>query len=368
MAFDFDYERLKFAWEDASRGKRNAPNQQRYRYDLEDNLYALLDDLKNDGFTPSPLREKPIYYPKFRIAQVPSLEDKIVQHTFIDGYGYQALTKPIIPEASACLRQRGEKYAVKLFRNQLRHFYNQHGCRPLILKCDIRSYFASIPHDRVEALIARYVQDETVRRVLLKFVRMTDKGLPLGLQQSQLLANLYLSEMDHTLKERHGVKFYGRYMDDFYIMSDSLEELQKLLAWIKGYLESIGLELNPKTAIFESSVDYLGFTFKMTPTGKIVMRLRKDKVKTQKRWVRKLAEMLGRGEITAEYAGESYHGWREHASHGDCGNMIRAMDKRYAEALRKVGYRLIITKKRVIVCREPLQTSHQDKSCTSTRP
>ena len=42
--------------------------------------------------------------------------------------------------------------------------------------------------------------------------------------------------------------------------------------------------------------------------------------------------------------------------------------KRYAEALRKVGYRLIITKKRVIVCREPLQTSRQDKSCTSTRP
>lgn len=79
-------------------------------------------------------------------------------------------------------------------------------------------------------------------------------------------------------------------------------------------------------------------------------------------------DLLGHGEITAEYAGESYHGWREHASHGDCGNMIRAMDKRYAEALRKVGYRLIITKKRVIVCREPLQNSHQDKSCTSTRP
>lgn len=368
MAFDFDYERLKFAWEDASRGKRGAPNQQRYRYDLEDNLCALLDDLQNDKFEPSPLREKPIYYPKFRIAQVPSLEDKIVQHAFIDGYGYQALTKPIIPEASACLRQRGEKYAIALFRKQLRHFYNQYGCRPLILKCDIHSYFASIPHDRVEALIARYVQDETVRRTLLKFVRMTDKGLPLGLQQSQLLANLYLSEMDHALKERHGVKFYGRYMDDFYIMSDSREELQRLLEWIKEYLASIGLELNPKTAIFEGSVDYLGFTFKLTPSGKIVMRLRKDKVKTQKRWVRKLTEMLGRGEITAEYAGESYHGWREHALNGDCRNMIRAMDKRYAEALHEVGYRLIITKKRVIVCREPLQNSHQDKSCTSTRP
>ena len=368
MAFDFDYEQLKIAWEDASRGKRNAPNQQRYRYDLEDNLYALLDDLETGSFTPSPLREKPIYYPKFRIAQVPSLEDKIVQHACIDGYGYQVLTKPIIREASACLRQRGEKYAVKLFRSQLRHFYNQHGCRPLILKCDIHSYFASIPHDRVEALIARYVRDETVRRVLLKFVRMTDRGLPLGLQQSQLLANLYLSEMDHALKERHGVKLYGRYMDDFYIMSDSREELQRLLAWIKDYLASIGLGLNPKTAIFEGNVDYLGYTFGMAPTGKIVMRLRKGKVKTQKRRVRKLAEMLGRGEITAEYAGESYHGWREHASRGDCRNMIRAMDKRYAEALRKVGYRLIITKKRVIVCREPFQNSHQDKSCTSTRP
>lgn len=352
----FEYETLKFAWQAASKGKSKAENQQRYKYYLEDNLYSLQERLRMDAFQPSPLRQKKIYYPKIRVAQVPSLEDKIVQHAIMDGYGYAVLTRPIIKESSACLRQRGEQYALTLFRQQLRHFYNQHGHSPLILKCDIHSYFATIPHARVEQLIDRYVLDQDVKRIMLKYVHLTEVGLPLGLQQSQLLANLYLSEMDHIIKERFDIKLYGRYMDDFYILSDSQEELENIWSWLKSYLPSIGLELNPKTAIFDSSVDYLGFTFKMTASGKIVMRLRKDKVKTQKHRVRKLAALLGAGKVTAEYAAESYNGWREHATHGDCGNVIKAMDKRFCAELQKVGYELIVKKKGVVICQEPLQT------------
>ena len=83
--------------------------------------------------------------------------------------------------------------------------------------------------------------------------------------------------MDHKLKEQFRCKYYGRYMDDFYIFSDSYEELEILLDWIKDYTRSIGLELNPKTAIITGDIDFLGFSFRLTTTGKVVVRMQKSK-------------------------------------------------------------------------------------------
>ena len=52
------------------------------------------------------------------------------------------------------------------------------------------------------------------------------------------------------IKERLGIKFYGRYMDDFYLIHHDKEYLQYCLEEIRKFLVSLGLELNQKTAIF----------------------------------------------------------------------------------------------------------------------
>lgn len=41
-------------------------------------------------------------------------------------------------------------------------------------------------------------------------------GIPIGNQTSQLFALLYLDGLDHFVKEKLGIKYYGRYMDDFF--------------------------------------------------------------------------------------------------------------------------------------------------------
>ena len=354
----FDYNDLYIAWKDVSAGKRDVPNQAKYRFYLEDNLYDLQSRLRDGTFCPAPLRLKQIYYPKRRVAQIPGLEDKIVQHAVCDGYGYFALTKPCITECSANIRRRGEQYATALLTRQLRSFYARYGRRPLVLKCDIKSYYASIDHGRARELLDRYVTDPEARAVMVKFLGITEQGLPLGLQQSQLLANLYLCEMDHKLKERQGVEFYGRYMDDFYILADDRETLEELLEWIQKYVESIGLRLNPKTGIFDGSFDYLGWTWKVTATGKIVRRLRKDKVKTKRRHLRATARKLGAGEMTPDRAAQSYKGWRSHALQGDCRNMLLAMDRYYDTWLRAEGYRLYVIGKNevyILPCQESSQ-------------
>lgn len=309
----FTYDILRDAWREEKRGKSELPNQQKYLYYLEENLYELADKLNGGTFRPAPLRIKTILYPKRRQAQVPSQEDKIVQHAIADDYAYWPLVKPLLKEVSANTRGRGTDYGVTLLRENLRAFWIKYRHPPYILKGDVHSFFYSIPHDKAKDLVRRYIIDEDVRRIMEQFIDLTSLGLPLGLQQSQLIANLYLSGLDHELKERHGVEFYGRHMDDFNILCETREEAEELLEWCDEYLASIGLELNPKSGVFYRAFDYLGFHFIVSDTGKIITRLAKPKIISKRRHLRRLARDLGAGEKTPERVEAAYFGWRQHA-------------------------------------------------------
>ena len=75
----------------------------------------------------------------------------------------------------------------------------------------------------------------------------------------QIFAVFYLSPIDSFIKTVKGIKYYGRYMDDMLIISESKEELKKLLEEIKEQLAKLKLEINErKTHITKLS---RGFTF-----------------------------------------------------------------------------------------------------------
>lgn len=339
MIFD-DYALIKKAYSDTSKGKREQENHIRYSYFLEPNLYNLQYRLQNNMYKPAPLRIKQIYYPKRRVAQVPSVEDKIVQHLICDNYAYERFTKPLIKETCACIKGRGSDYARNLLKEQMHRFYRKHHTMPYILKIDIHSYFASIEHQGLIELIDRYIEDKQIKFVLLSFLDLTEIGLPLGLQQSQLLANLNLSELDHLLKEKYQVDENGRYMDDMYIFSDDLSFLEMLFEEIEKYLNKKGLELNPKSAITYNKIEYLGFTYKLTDTGKVICKLANGKKITQRHRLKLLAEELAVEKKSIEYVAASYQGWRNHASKGNTRNALLAMDKMFDNALSKYGFRL----------------------------
>lgn len=337
-----NYRIIYDAYKRQARGKRGAPNQEVYLYYLEEYLFDLLLRLMMDEFMPSPLRLKRLYVPKPRIAQVPTKEDKIVQHLICDGPTYFNLTRSLTPEATANTRGRGTDYARVLLKKQLRSFWAKYRCRPWILKADIHAFFASIPVENVKELIERYEDDPQVRSIMFRFLNLLDRGLPLGLQQSQLLANLYLSELDHLVKERWHFHYYARHMDDFYILSENQESLVAFMRWLEDYLESIGLELNPKTGIFYGEFDYLGFHVLMTETGKIVFRMDKSKRRKKNRHLNLMVTQLGSGILTPEMFETKYFGWRQHALKGNTRNMVLATDRRLNTRLRDIGYRLDI--------------------------
>lgn len=341
----FDFLSLRDGWKEESRGKRNNLNQQKYRYNLEDNLYDLQYRLTKRLFKPAPLRLKKIYFPKRRVAQVPSQEDKIVQHVICDDHAYYPMVAPLIKEASTNTRGRGTDYGIDLLQKNMRSFWLKYKRPPYILKGDVHSFFYSIPHDRAIKLIDRYIDDDDVGHIMKQFVGLTSLGLPLGLQQSQLLANLYLSEYDHKLKERWRVKYYGRHMDDFYILSNSRKHLEMILEWTEEYFKTIGLELNPKTEIRYRDLDYLGFHIIMSDTGKIITRLAKGKLKSKRRHLRKLIRELGEGKITTDRFEAAYFGWRQYACKAKNARIqIMNMDNYVNKYLNEIGYELIIYK------------------------
>lgn len=51
-------------------------------------------------------------------------------------------------------------------------------------------------------------------------------GLPIGNLTSQVFANFYMSFLDHYIKHDLGFKYYGRYVDDFFVINHDKETLK----------------------------------------------------------------------------------------------------------------------------------------------
>lgn len=81
---------------------------------------------------------------------------------------------------------------------------------------------------------------------------------------------MYLSYFDHWIKEEVKVKHYFRYADDIVILSNSKEELRKILILIKTYFhQELNLEVKPNYQIFpveSRGIDFAGYVFFHTHT------------------------------------------------------------------------------------------------------
>ena len=72
------------------------------------------------------------------------------------------------------------------------------------------------------------------------------RGVGLGSQVSQNIALDFASPIDHYIKDKLGVRGYARYMDDGYVISDSLEFLKGLHDTLVELSNEMGIELNEK--------------------------------------------------------------------------------------------------------------------------
>jgi len=119
-----------------------------------------------------------------------------------------------------------------------------------VVDADLKSYFDTIPHERLLALVAERVGDGRVLALVESFLRAgvleeakgwqpTERGTPQGGVISPLLANLYLNPLDHQM-EKAGWEMV-RYADDFVILCRNEAEAQAALAAVRAWVSEAGL-------------------------------------------------------------------------------------------------------------------------------
>jgi RNA-directed DNA polymerase len=147
--------------------------------------------------------------------------------------------------------------------------------RQWVVDADLKSYFDTIPHQRLMPLVQEQVADGSVLALVESYLKAgvleegkgwqaSEGGTPQGAVISPLLANIYLNPLDHAMA-RAGWEMV-RYADDFVILCESKEDAQKALAAVVGWVKEAGLTLHPeKTRIVDAAqpggFDFLGYHF-----------------------------------------------------------------------------------------------------------
>lgn len=146
-----------------------------------------------------------------------------------------------------------------------------------------------------------------------------------------------LDGLDHYIKEQLRVKYYLRYMDDSLIIHNDKEFLENCLIKIKSKLKELGFTLHPKkTRIYKlnKEIKFLGFTHRLTNTGKIVMLVSTDTVKRERRKLVRMSHLVQKGYMKKSKVDECYTSWKAHAGKGNSYKLLKRMDEFYKNLWR----------------------------------
>ncbi len=255
----------------------------------------------------------------------------MVQKVLCDKILRPRIEPTFIYDNAASVTGKGTDHSLNRLKEHLRRFYRRHGADGWILVGDLKSYFDSIPHELLNELYAKEFSDKYIMG-LIRHIHASipgGVGVPLGNETSQIDALLAFSAVDHYIKENKGIKEYGRYMDDFYLIHESKEYLEECKREIEQKAIKLGLKLNTKkTRIVRitTGINFLGFHIYITESGKVIMRIKAKSKSRERQKLRKYKRKVEAGEMEMAAVREAYKAWKAHAKRGNTYYMLQEMD------------------------------------------
>jgi hypothetical protein len=307
------------------------------------NSRVLHESLMNGTYEISKYSIFYVYEPKKRKIVSTRMKDRVFQRSLCDNYLYHEITKHFIYDNCACQRGKGTKFARDRLKVHIMKFYRKHGLNGNALKMDLSNYFGSTRHDVASKAVHKRAHDPwacgEVDRIIISFNdgENPEIGLGLGSEVTQLIELAVLDDLDHYIKEQLHIKHYVRYMDDLIIIHEDKDYLRRCQMLITEKLTEIGLQVNKKkTQIFPLTqrIKFLGFSYELKDTGKIIMRVLPKKISHERRKLKKLVERANAGIMTREDVDKCFASWKAHAMQGNTYNLVQRMEAYYQSLWR----------------------------------
>lgn len=156
-----------------------------------------------------------------------------------------------LPKSEACTHLKGHgglKRAVSRVQDAL-------GQHQMVLRTDVRAYYASIDHFQLLDRLARYVPDRAIMALLSQYLRRTveyggtfrdvTRGISGRCPLGPLIGAFYLHDLDVAITTRHPRCFYIRYMDDIVIMAPTRWQLRRAIVTLHAHFDARELQMHP---------------------------------------------------------------------------------------------------------------------------
>ena len=385
-----DANNLYRAYKASVKGSKWKETTQKFMMNFLRYIFSIQEDLLNRTLENGPVEEFSLSE-RGRVRPISSIRirDRIVRHALCDEILLPEVKKHIIYDNGASIKGRGISHQRERFEVHLRRYYKQYGNEGWILFGDFSKFYDNIIHEIAKRELLKLFDDDEFIDWLLTLIfdgfkidvsYMTDeeyancmtetfnkldyreipkeqltgekwmeKSVNIGDQLSQVIGIYYPYRIDNYVKYVRSQKFYGRYMDDWYIMNLSKEELVDLLEHIRVIAKELGIHINEKkTRIVKISSTYkfLQVKYTLTKDGKIVKRINPDRVTTMRRKLKKLAIKVANGEIPYENIENMFRGWMgsfyKLLSRQQRKNLITLYEDLFDKTLSIVGKKLVI--------------------------
>lgn len=270
-----------------------------------------------------------------KLREIQSLHffERFIQ-TFIFLFVLKPYLKTLIKENSASQKGKGTLFAQQVFENQLREFLRKHKTGYILL-VDFSKYFENIRHEPLIDFYNKNFQDEKLKSILIKAITAYEKGLGLGSELSQFNAIIYVNKIDHFVK--NNFKYYGRYMDDSYIISEDKEKLKEFSKILFAKYKELGIVINEKkTKIISLNqwITFLKTRYKIVENNKIIKKPCPTSITRARRRFQKMIKFVLKGEMTIKELRQSFDSWAGSMKRRNARRSVYKIKKEIKNALR----------------------------------
>lgn len=341
----YDVEVLYEAFQKAKQGSDWKPQVQKFEMNLLTELAKLSKELKDKTFKFSPPNEFILNERgKIRVISGDCIRDRVVKRALCDEILIPSIRKYLIHDNGASLKGKGTDFTRNRLDNHLHKFYMETGSNEGgILLGDCTKYFDNIQHELLMAMFKKIIHNDTaiwlleevlkqaqidvsymsnleyndclnvvfnsldydtVDKSLLTGEKYMAKHMNIGDQVAQVAGIFYPHRFDNYIKIVKGIKYYGRYMDDFYIIHEDIGFLKELSEELELVARENGIFINKnKTKVVKLSSywRFLKVQYSLTDTGKIIKKIHPKSVTRMRRKLKKLVNIMDKTEFSNYY-------------------------------------------------------------------